>query len=47
MPDYVAEVILQVFERRQTLGGLRITEEADLLRHFTAHLEPLHPEKSF
>jgi len=45
--DYVAEVILQVYERREKLSGLHITEEAELLRHFTAHLEPLHPENPF
>ncbi len=34
--DYVAEVILQVFERRTDIKGLEIVEEAPMLRHFTA-----------
>ncbi len=39
--DYVAEVIIEVFAKRQTIKGLRITEEAAMLRHFTAKLEEL------
>ena len=39
--DYVVEVILQVFARREAIKGLRLTYEAPFLRHFTAHLEPL------
>lgn len=39
--DYVAEVIIEVFEKRQELKGLKIVEEAPLLRHFTAKLKPL------
>ena len=39
--DYVAEVIIEVFEKRNQLKGLAITEEAPLLRHFTAKLKPL------
>ena len=39
--DYVAEVVLSVFERRAALRGLRITYEAPYLRHFTARMEPL------
>jgi tyrosine phenol-lyase len=34
--DYVVEVILDVFERRNSLRGMRIVEEAPMLRHFTA-----------
>jgi tyrosine phenol-lyase len=37
--DYVAEVILQVFERRQELQGMRLSYEAPVLRHFTARFE--------
>jgi tryptophanase len=37
--DYVAEVILEVFEKRTDLKGLRIVEEAPVLRHFTAKFE--------
>jgi tryptophanase len=39
--DYVVEVILQVFARREEIKGLRLTYEAPFLRHFTAHLEPV------
>jgi tryptophanase len=39
--DYVVEIILQVFERRAQIKGLRLTYEAPFLRHFTAHLEPV------
>jgi tryptophanase len=39
--DYVAEVIIEVFEKRNELKGLIITEEAAMLRHFTAKLKPL------
>lgn len=38
--DYVAEVIIEVFEERQKAKGYKILEEAPLLRHFTAKLEP-------
>lgn len=38
--DYVSEVIIEVFEKRDSLRGLRITEETPLLRHFTAKLKP-------
>jgi tryptophanase len=40
--DYVVEVILRVWERRSLIKGMRLTYEAPFLRHFTAHLEPLH-----
>lgn len=39
--DYVAEVIIEVFQKRESLKGLKITEETELLRHFTAKLETL------
>ncbi|MGA2050747.1 MAG: tryptophanase [Terracidiphilus sp.] len=39
--DYVVEIILQVWERRAKIKGLRLTYEAPFLRHFTAHLEPV------
>jgi tryptophanase len=38
--DYVIEVILAVWERRQRIAGMRLTYEAPFLRHFTARLEP-------
>jgi len=37
--DYVAEVIIQVFEERNQIKGMKITEEAEILRHFTAKLD--------
>jgi tryptophanase len=39
--DYVAEVIIDVFNKREEIRGLKIIEEAPMLRHFTAKLEPL------
>lgn len=36
--DYVAEVIIDVFQNKSNIKGLRIVEEAELLRHFTAKL---------
>lgn len=39
--DYVAEVIIDTFHTRNEIRGMRILEEAPLLRHFTAKLEPV------
>jgi tyrosine phenol-lyase len=39
--DYVVEMILRVWDRRQDIKGMRLTYEAPFLRHFTAHLEPI------
>ena len=39
--DYVVEVILEVFNKRDQIRGMRLTHEAPFLRHFTAHLEPM------
>jgi tyrosine phenol-lyase len=39
--DYVVEVILQVWAKREQIQGLKLTYEAPFLRHFTAHLEPV------
>ena len=39
--DYVVEVILEVFQHRDRIPGMRLTYEAPFLRHFTAHLEPM------
>jgi tyrosine phenol-lyase len=39
--DYVVEVILEVWQRRQQIKGLRLLSGAPFLRHFTARLEPL------
>ena len=38
--DYVADVILAVYEQREELGGYRMEYEAPALRHFTARLAP-------
>jgi tryptophanase len=37
--DYVVEVVLDVYQRRDLLRGMRITEEPKVLRHFTCHFE--------
>jgi tryptophanase len=39
--DYVVEAIVAVWQRRESLRGLRIGEQAPWLRHFTAKLAPL------
>ena len=39
--DYVSEVIIEVFEKRTEIKGLKIVEEAPMLRHFTAKLEEI------
>lgn len=39
--DYVAEVVIDVANRAESLGGYKIVEQAPWLRHFTARLEPL------
>lgn len=38
---YVAESIIDLFARRETVRGLRLTYEAPVLRHFTARFEEL------
>jgi len=40
--DYVAEVIIEVFNSRNNIKGLKIIEEAPALRHFTARLKPIN-----
>jgi tyrosine phenol-lyase len=39
--DYVLEVAEEVVKRRDSMRGLRIVEQAQHLRHFTAKLEPI------
>jgi len=39
--DYVSEVIIEVFNNRTKIKGLKITEETPMLRHFTAKLKPI------
>jgi tyrosine phenol-lyase len=38
--DYVVEVILEVWKKREQIHGMKLTYEAPFLRHFTAKLEP-------
>lgn len=37
--DYVCEVIIDVFQRREAIKGIKITYQAPILRHFTAKFE--------
>ena len=39
--DYVSEVIIDVYKKRQTYNGYRITYEPPTLRHFTARFQPV------
>jgi len=39
--DYVVEIILEVWKKRDSICGLNLTYEAPFLRHFTATLEPI------
>jgi tryptophanase len=39
--DYLVEVILEVWRKREGIRGMRLTFEAPFLRHFTAQLEPV------
>ncbi len=39
--DYVVEAIVETFEHRAELRGVRIVEAPPMLRHFTARFEPI------
>lgn len=39
--NYVAESIIEIYEKREKIKGLRIMHEAPFLRHFTAVLEEM------
>jgi tyrosine phenol-lyase len=39
--DYVIEVILEVWQKRENIRGLRLAYEAPFLRHFTAKMAPV------
>jgi len=39
--DYVIEIILEVWRKRDQVKGMKLTSGAPFLRHFTAHLEPM------
>ena len=38
--DYVVEIILEVWKKREQIEGMKLTYEAPFLRHFTAKLKP-------
>ncbi|MGB9074142.1 MAG: tryptophanase [Terriglobales bacterium] len=38
--DYVVEIILDVWKKREQIHGMKLSYEAPFLRHFTAKLEP-------
>ncbi|GAB4304115.1 MAG: tryptophanase [Myxococcota bacterium] len=39
--DYVIEVFANLKDRKEEIKGLKLTYQADVLRHFTARLEPI------
>src|SRR5690242_15801003 len=39
--DYVVEIILEVWKKRESIRGLKLLYEAPFLRHFTARLQPV------
>lgn len=39
--DYIAEIIINLYEQRDSLTGYRIIKQTPVLRHFTASLKPL------
>ena len=41
--DYVVEIILEVWSKREEIRGFKLVYEAPFLRHFTAQLEPVTP----
>ncbi|MFZ0213034.1 MAG: tryptophanase [Candidatus Acidiferrales bacterium] len=43
--DYVVEVILEVWRRREKVRGLELTYQAPFLRHFTARFKPAKARK--
>lgn len=40
--DYLVDVTLDVYRRREAIGGFRFVDQAPVLRHFTATFEPLY-----
>jgi tryptophanase len=42
--EYVVEVILEVWRRREKIRGYQVVEQAKFLRHFTAKLKPVPPD---
>ncbi|MEP6801739.1 MAG: tryptophanase [Acidobacteriota bacterium] len=39
--EYVADVLVRIHQHPETLRGIRIAKQAPVLRHFTAHFEPI------
>jgi tryptophanase len=39
--EYVVEIILEVWRKRAEICGYEITEQAKVLRHFSAKLKPI------
>jgi tyrosine phenol-lyase len=44
---YVAESIIELYQRREMIHGLALTYEAPVLRHFTARFTELHDQSLF
>jgi len=42
--DYVVNILAALRDRKDTIGGYRMTYEPPFLRHFTAEFEPLRPD---
>jgi tyrosine phenol-lyase len=42
----VTESVVEVYERREEIGGLRFTYEPEELRFFQARFEPITPWRS-
>jgi tryptophanase len=40
--DFMVEAIVEVYRRRQEIGGFQFTYQASALRHFTADFEPMY-----
>jgi len=39
--DYVVDIMKNIWERRESIGGYRIIKQPPFLRHFSAHFEPV------
>ena len=39
--DYLIEVIAEVWQKRETIGGYKITYQPEFLRHFSCHFEEI------
>jgi len=43
--DFVAESVIELHKKRETVAGLRVIYAPPVLRHFTARFEPVNPRK--